>query len=139
MTDPWFGLISKNNFEKFWDVHEKKKPKEAAETFYSKDARDLMNRMFHPDPVKRFTIADIKSHPWYNGKTVSELDRRQEFDRYRKAIDSLLDQDKQTRREEKMQRIQENDNIKTNQNIFTGYKAYRDTEMVIKSLFNILF
>jgi len=127
-TDPWYGLICKSNYDKFWDVHEKKKPKEEGANFYQKEYRDMMNGMLNPDPTKRFTIAEIKEHPWYNGKVVSELDRKQEFDRYRKAIDSLLEQDKQSRREEKMQKVQE-ENVKTNQNTFTGFKQYRDTEL----------
>jgi serine/threonine protein kinase len=33
-------------------------------SFLSDDAKDLINRMLQPDPVKRINIKDIKEHPW---------------------------------------------------------------------------
>lgn len=139
MTDPWYGLICKGMYEKFWEVHEKKKPKQEGTNFYPKEYRDLMNGMLHPDPSKRFTVAQIKEHPWYKGRTVTETERKMEFDRYRKAIESLLEQDKQNRREEKLQKMQEAENIKATQNTFTGFKQYRDTELVNSIVIDVTY
>ena len=31
----------------------------------SDNAKDLINLILNPDPTKRFTIKDIREHPWY--------------------------------------------------------------------------
>ena len=31
-----------------------------------------MQRILNTDPAKRYTIADIRRHPWYNQVTASE-------------------------------------------------------------------
>jgi serine/threonine protein kinase len=35
-------------------------------SFLSPHAQDLLNLILNPDPTKRFTIQDIRAHPWYN-------------------------------------------------------------------------
>lgn len=35
-------------------------------SFLSDDAKDLINLILNPDPTKRYTIKDIRDHPWYN-------------------------------------------------------------------------
>ena len=35
-------------------------------SFLSDDAKDLINLILNPDPTKRYTIKDIREHPWYN-------------------------------------------------------------------------
>ena len=35
-------------------------------SFLSDEAKDLITRILNPDPTKRFTIEDIRDHPWYN-------------------------------------------------------------------------
>ena len=34
--------------------------------FLSEPAKDLINRMLQPHPLKRITIAEIKKHPWFS-------------------------------------------------------------------------
>jgi 5'-AMP-activated protein kinase, catalytic alpha subunit len=34
--------------------------------FLSPNAQDMINLILQPDPTKRYTIADIRNHPWYN-------------------------------------------------------------------------
>jgi len=38
----------------------------------SEDCRDLLANIFHPDPTKRFTIAQIKNHRWYRAAGASQ-------------------------------------------------------------------
>lgn len=33
--------------------------------FFSDEAKDLINRMLQPNPLRRITIKEIKQHPWY--------------------------------------------------------------------------
>jgi|TARA_B110000285_G_scaffold183275_1_gene207374 5'-AMP-activated protein kinase, catalytic alpha subunit len=35
-------------------------------SFLSEEAKDLINSILNPDPTQRFTIKDIRNHPWYN-------------------------------------------------------------------------
>jgi serine/threonine protein kinase len=35
-------------------------------SFLSEEAKDLINLILNPDPTQRFTIKDIRAHPWYN-------------------------------------------------------------------------
>lgn len=36
-------------------------------------ARDLVNRMLQPNPLKRISLEDIKSHPWFTVKLEDYL------------------------------------------------------------------
>jgi 5'-AMP-activated protein kinase catalytic alpha subunit len=40
--------------------------------FLSDDAKDMIQNILNPDPTKRFTIEDIRSHPWYNQSPPKE-------------------------------------------------------------------
>jgi 5'-AMP-activated protein kinase catalytic alpha subunit len=35
-------------------------------SFISEEAQDLLNLILNPDPAQRFTITDIRAHPWFN-------------------------------------------------------------------------
>lgn len=35
-------------------------------SFLSEEAKDLINLILNPDPTQRFSIKDIRNHPWYN-------------------------------------------------------------------------
>lgn len=35
-------------------------------TFLSDEVKDLLQCILQPDPTLRFTIEDIRAHPWYN-------------------------------------------------------------------------
>ena len=34
-------------------------------TFLSEEARDLIGNILNPDPTQRYSIEDIRAHPWY--------------------------------------------------------------------------
>lgn len=38
----------------------------------SEEAKDLINLILNPDPTQRFTIKDIRNHPWYNQVSPDE-------------------------------------------------------------------
>ena len=41
-------------------------------SFLSDEAKDLITRILNPDPTKRFSIEDIRDHPWYQQVKVRE-------------------------------------------------------------------
>lgn len=34
--------------------------------FLTDECKDLLSLILNPDPEKRFTIEDIRAHPWFN-------------------------------------------------------------------------
>ena len=101
-ADPWYGQLVKENYDKFWDVHEKKKMKEASDPiFYQAEFRNLINGMLHYDPVKRITIPEIKEHPWFKGPVLDNEELIKEFKDYRLIISQMLEKEKMERREMK--------------------------------------
>jgi len=34
--------------------------------FLTEECKDLLSLILNPEPDKRFTIADIRAHPWFN-------------------------------------------------------------------------
>jgi flagellar biosynthesis GTPase FlhF len=42
--------------------------------------QDLINKMLHPEPLKRMTIAEIKAHPWYNEQVPTQTALRSELE-----------------------------------------------------------
>jgi serine/threonine protein kinase len=61
-SDRWFRPLAKGDCAKFWKYH--------AGCSISNDekCKDLLEKMLCYDPKKRITIAEIKKHPWFNGK-----------------------------------------------------------------------
>lgn len=43
--------------------------------FVSSEAKDLLKGILNTDPIRRFTISDIKKHPWYS---ISPLEKEPE-------------------------------------------------------------
>jgi 5'-AMP-activated protein kinase catalytic alpha subunit len=41
--------------------------------FVSNDGRDLITKILNTDPEERFTIADIRAHPWF--KQLNRVDK----------------------------------------------------------------
>jgi len=61
-SDRWFRPLAKGDGAKFWKYH--------AGCSISNDekCKDLLEKMLCYDPKQRITIAEIKKHPWFNGK-----------------------------------------------------------------------
>lgn len=65
-NDPYYRLLNAGD-ARFWAAHSRNKPA----GHYSPDFQDLIKKMLSLDPSARLTIAQIKSHPWFNGPTSS--------------------------------------------------------------------
>ena len=42
--------------------------------FISKSSKDLIKKLLNTDPTKRFTVADIRAHEWYNQVKSIEME-----------------------------------------------------------------
>ena len=42
--------------------------------FHSKASKDLIRKILNTDPNKRFNVADIRSHEWYNQVKPNEME-----------------------------------------------------------------
>lgn len=111
--DPFYKLLCANRADLFWKAHSRNKP----EGFFSEQFKDLITSMLSFDPTHRLTLAEVKSHPWYNGP-VSNLPAIQAEFAQRKA---RLDADALKKQQEK-----EIMKKKTNPIIYGGKpKVYR--------------
>jgi serine/threonine protein kinase len=63
--DPHYKLLSTNRHDVFWKIHTKRKP--GGIDFFSESFRDLVSAMLSYNPHERPSLAEIKSHEWYNG------------------------------------------------------------------------
>lgn len=98
--DPTYNLIFLGKFESFWGVHQKFKPKD----FFSKDFKDLLNRMFAYDPALRLSIDQIKEHPWYQGPCATMENIRNEFLQRKERMDYSLEIERKKKQIEKENR-----------------------------------
>ena len=70
--DTMYKWIVRKNFEEFWKIHENFKKQKGQ--FYSKNFRDLIEKMLAYDPKDRLSIEEIKAHPWYKDFVLAEGD-----------------------------------------------------------------
>jgi serine/threonine protein kinase len=100
-NDPHYKLLCVGKHETFWKAHERNKPKEPGQNFYSDEFKDLMNAMLASNPSDRPTYDDIKAHKWYNGQTVSSDDLKVEFDKRKKLVDAELQKQREAKEKQK--------------------------------------
>lgn len=62
VSDRWFKPLAKGDYAKFWKYHQ------GCAISNDSKCKDLLQRMLTYDPKQRITIAQIKKHPWFNGK-----------------------------------------------------------------------
>ena len=110
--DPYYNLICTNRHDKFWQSHSRKKPN--GDAFFSEDFKSLINAMLAFDPTQRPSVAEIISHPWFNGPTATPEEILQEFKARRQRVDEALEKDRiiQQKKKEQQKMAQQN----TNQN-----------------------
>jgi serine/threonine protein kinase len=84
--DPYYKNIVGNRPEKFWSIHLKSYGKE----FLSTELKDLIENLFNKDPVKRYSMSEIKSHPWYVKDVPSESEIKKEFKERRVMLKEQL-------------------------------------------------
>lgn len=73
-TDPYYSQLANGN-ARFWDIHSRNKPSDC----YSKEFRSLIQSMLAMDPAQRLSIAEIQTHPWFNGPCASPEEIYQEL------------------------------------------------------------
>jgi serine/threonine protein kinase len=61
----------------FWGAHAEA---EGGEDIYSKEFKNLFEGCVAFNPKDRLTVAQIKAHPWMNGKFPSAASIKAEFD-----------------------------------------------------------
>lgn len=76
--DPHYKLLSTNKVDTFWKVHSKNKPNR--EEFFSESFKSLITSMLSYNPHERPSLAEIKSHEWYNGPVPTYEEIRDEFE-----------------------------------------------------------
>ena len=76
--DPHYKLLSTNKVDTFWKVHSKNKPNR--EEFFSESFKSLIISMLSYNPHERPSLAEIKSHEWYNGPVPTYEEIRDEFE-----------------------------------------------------------
>ncbi len=89
-----YRLIMKHQFSTLWKYYER-----GGRTF-SDDFKSLINAMLAHDPAERLTIAEIKAEPWYLGKTCSQEELREEYEK--KKLDFLRYQEEKARETQKI-------------------------------------
>lgn len=75
--DPHYKALAMGNTKAFWTAHSRRKP--GGEAFFSAEFKDLCEGIWKLDPNDRFTMAQIKSHTWYDGPTPSPSEIYTEF------------------------------------------------------------
>lgn len=65
--DPYYKLLCSNRYDTFWQAHLKNK---GSENFFSAEFMNFMNSLLAQDAAQRLSLAEVKSHPWYNGPVM---------------------------------------------------------------------
>jgi len=78
-TDKWYYPLTKGDNKGFWEKHKNCK--------IPNDVRDLVTGMLAYKPRTRWTIAEIKKHPWWSGRIMKDEDLKAAvLKKYNKAI-----------------------------------------------------
>jgi len=91
--DPHYKLISTNKLDSFWKVHCKRKP--GGDNYFSESFKSLVSSMLAYNPHERPSLAEIKSHEWFNGPVPSYEEIREEFDNRKLELDNRNNQSSQ--------------------------------------------
>lgn len=122
-SDGHYKLLCINRSDAFWEAHERNKPKEAGQNFYSDDFRNLLSAMFALDPAVRPTLSEIKAHAWYKGETVKLNDIQEEFRNRKINVDAKVQRQRQAKKEQKLLTKAQFGNVAAGS--FTGIKPFR--------------
>jgi len=86
IQDKWYRMLCLDN-EKFWITAENKKPAE----IFSKEFKDLINKLLAYKPEMRPSIKEIRTHPWYRGSEIPIEKVKQEMDARHIKLEILAD------------------------------------------------
>lgn len=84
-----YKFLVANKWSTFWQFHAKNKP--GTDSFYSDGFKDLVESLLNYDTTKRYNIAHVIEHPWFNGPVASHKEVLAEF-RQRKEINDEEEQ-----------------------------------------------
>lgn len=71
-SDSLYSLLVSGKIKNFWKIHEDILREHSGEKSINSDLKDLMTKMFEPNPLKRLTIEEIKKSAWYNGPKLEK-------------------------------------------------------------------
>jgi len=94
MSDWWFNKLVNGKHALFWQAHSRS-------AYFSDQTKDFINKILHPDPEKRISIADMKKHPWWKGATITNVALVSELNRRKNTVDSVKSKEKERKKKEK--------------------------------------
>ncbi|CAI2359201.1 unnamed protein product [Moneuplotes crassus] len=77
--DYYYKYLHSNRPSKFWSLHFMTEEGEKGEDYLSDDIKSLISNLLDPHPIRRFSLSEIKAHPWYEGEVPSHEEIIQEF------------------------------------------------------------
>lgn len=63
--DKHYSELAKGNFDNYWKIF-------AGHCNPSNDFKDLIQRLFDPNPKTRIDLKQIKKHPWFVGELLNK-------------------------------------------------------------------
>ncbi|CAI2362329.1 unnamed protein product [Moneuplotes crassus] len=113
--DKYYKVLVSNRSDLFWKYHTKRKP--SGLDYFSESFRDLITQMLQLDPVTRPSLAEIKSHEWFNLPIPSKQEVKEEFKKRKQII-----------QEEKMRKDQELPEVVVGPEIYQNSIVHRGSE-----------
>ena len=114
--DPYYNMICTNRHDRFWAAHSKKKPN--GEKFFTEEFKSLINAMLAFDPTQRPSIAEIITHPWFEGQTSTSQEIYEEFKARKMKVDEAVEKERiaeqQKKEQQKMAAQNQNPNFMFN-------------------------
>jgi len=103
--DTFYNMICTNKHERFW-AQQCKMSKDP--NMFSDEFKSLVSAMLAFDPTQRPSIAEIISHPWFNGPTATHEQVVQEFQNRKNKVQEVLKQEREAleKKKEKMKELQ---------------------------------
>ncbi len=129
-SDNYFKHIMKKDYDLFWEAHERHQPYNPnGENFFSDEFRDLMNHLLAFNPSHRYTIDEIKEHPWFNGPLARINELQKNFSERKKTVDDELRTQRLSKKEEKLNQSSQNSSnsemeLESDASTSVGYKPY---------------
>lgn len=80
VSDWWFEKLNSNRQALFWKAHERSHP-------FPEAFKDLINNVLRVDEARRFTIEQIRAHPWFNGPIIPPEQLRTELQARKAKVD----------------------------------------------------
>lgn len=80
LSDWWFEKLNSNRHALFWKAHERS-------ARFSDSFKDLINNILRVDSAQRFSIDQIRAHPWFNGRRLSQQELYADLQRRKRGVD----------------------------------------------------